>query len=150
MFFRSTNIMLALRCSSSAKSIADLAAKGDGKLLFLAPDAARTGKELEAAFYFAKEAHAAGTNISNSRAKEALLFLACEMNFSSALSKAGAASPKDFVLVSEKKIPLAELKKKLMLTKAKPLALPEFGKKRGSYFEAELAIERMALARVKN
>ncbi|MEM2138464.1 MAG: hypothetical protein QW568_05230 [Candidatus Anstonellaceae archaeon] len=142
--------MLVLRCSSSAKSIAELAAKSGEELLFLAPDAAKTEKELEAAFYFAREAVGSGTGISDTMAKEALLFLSCEMNFSSALKKVGASSPEDFVLVSEKKIPLARLKKELMLVSAKAMKLPELGKRVGGYTEGELAIERMALARVKN
>jgi hypothetical protein len=72
------------------------------------------------------------------------------MNFSSALSKVGAKSVKDFILVSEKDLPISKLKKELMLTKMKIVELPEFGKKSGPYYEGELAIEKMALARVKN
>ncbi len=162
--------MPILRCSSSAKSIAELAAKSNGELLFLAPDAVKTKKELETALYLAKEAFANGTNISDGVAKEALLFFACETNFSAALEKAGAKDAKDFVLVSGKDIPIAKLKKELRLTSAKPMKLSEFGmkksekdffrsgmgnanstkKKIGGYFEGELAIEKMALARGKN
>lgn len=145
--------MLILRCSSSTKSVHEIVrlAEANGwRLLFLTPSAAKTKKEIEAAFYLAKQASETGTNISDSLAKEALLFLACEMNFSSALEKAGAKTAKDFVLVCEKSIPIAELKKGLMLTKAKAVKLPEFGKKRGGYTEGELAIERMALSRIKN
>ncbi len=179
--------MQILRCSSSAKSIAELAAKSKG-LLFLSPSAVKTAKELEFAFYLAREAFADRTSISNDLAKEALLFLACETNFSSAVEKIGAKSAKDFVLVSGKRMPLAKLKKEMLLTKIASVSLPELGmkksgkdffrsgmsmrilrskmhqtsrqsamlkanstqKKKGGYFEGELAIERMALARVKN
>jgi tRNA threonylcarbamoyladenosine modification (KEOPS) complex Cgi121 subunit len=145
--------MLILRCSSSASSVHSLVGIADSQgwgILFLKPDAARTRKELEAAFYLANEAFAAKGNISAKMANEAMLFLACEMNFTSAAKKVGATDAKDFLLVSEKDLPVAVLKKKLMLAKIAPLKLPEFGKKKNGYTEGELAIERMALARVKN
>lgn len=142
--------MRILRCASTAKTIGELAARAEWELLFLSPGAAKTKKGLEAAFLLAKEAFADGTNVSDGVAKEALLFLANEMNFSSALKKVGAASAKDFLLVSEKNLPVAKLKKELKLVKMKKISLPEWGKKIGGYFEAELAIEKMALARVKN
>jgi tRNA threonylcarbamoyladenosine modification (KEOPS) complex Cgi121 subunit len=121
-----------------------------GAVLLLSPKIVRTGKELEAAFYLAKEAFAGKENIASSVAKEALLFLACETNFSSAIRKVGAASPDDFVIVAEGKIPSAKLKKLLKLTRAEALKLTEWGKKKGNYFEGELAVERMATARIRN
>ncbi len=150
---RTAKSMLALRCSSSASSIHSLVKIADSQgweILFLNPKSVCTRKGLEAAFCLAKGAFAAKENISAKPANEAMLFLACEMNFSSAAKKVGAANSKDFVLVSEKEIPAAKLKKILLLTKFAPLRLSEFGKKVNGYFEGELAIERMALSRVKN
>ena len=144
--------MMVLRCSSDAESMGELVELGAslGEFLFLAPKAVRTGKELEAAFAMARGAFAEGRNLSPKVQNEAMLFLACETNFSSAARKAGAISPDDFVLVSEKKIPSSELKAKLKLTRAQALALSEWGAKKGGYTERELAIEKMALARIKN
>ena len=144
--------MLILRCSSSASSVHELLGLGEnlGSLLFLSPKAVRTAKELEFAFYLAKESFKEGSNVSKKLSNEAMLFLANETNFSSAARKVGTASVDDFVLVSEEKIPVAKLKKKLLLTRAASLALSGWGKKMGDYFEAELAIERMALARIRN
>ena len=141
--------MMVLKCSSSAASIGDLVGKGGGAL-FLAPSAVKTKKELKFAFYLAQEAFRTKENISKKPANEAVLFLACETNFTSAAKKIGARSARDFVLVSQKKIPLARLKKELLLTSAKPLKLPEWGRKRGHYSEGELAVEKMALARIRN
>lgn len=144
--------MMVLRCSSDAESVKELVELGAslGELLFLAPKAVRTGKELEAAFAMARDAFSEGRNLSPKVQNEAMLFLACETNFSSAMRKVGAASPDDFVLVSEKKITSAELKAKLLLTRAQSLALSEWGEKKGGYFEGELAVEKMALARIRN
>ena len=119
-------------------------------MLVLNPDAARTEKELAFAFYLAKEEFAAKTAISDKLVNEAMLFLANETNFTSAAKKVGAKETKDFVLVIEKDVPLVKLKKEMMLTKIKRLSLQEWGKKQGIYFEGELAIERMALARIRN
>lgn len=141
--------MMALRCSSSAESLNALVRRGKG-MLFLAPAAVKTSKELEFAFYLAGEAFRTGKNISSKPENEALLFLACETNFSSAARKVGARSPKDFVLVCRKRLPVAELKRRLLLTSAKPLRLPEWGKKKGHYYEGELAVEKTALARIRN
>lgn len=141
--------MLILRCSSSAASIHELVKAAEG-MLVLSPSAARTAKELEFAFHLAKEEFAAHTALSGKLVNEAMLFLANETNFTSAAKKVGAESTEDFVLVSEKNIPLAKVKKDLMLTSAKALKLPEWGKKKGKYYEAELAIEKMATARIRN
>jgi tRNA threonylcarbamoyladenosine modification (KEOPS) complex Cgi121 subunit len=144
--------MLVLRCSSEAKSIGELikAAEQLGNILLISPAAARTKKELEAAFAMAREAFAKKSNLSPKLQNEAMLFLACETNFSSAIRKVGAASPDDFVLACERKIPLSKLKTALKLVSAQKLALPEWGKKKGKYTQAELAIEKMALSRIKN
>jgi len=119
-------------------------------MLVLSPSAAKTKKELEFAFFLAAEAFREKANLSPKLANEAMLFLACETNFASAVRKIGAKSVRDFVLVREKGIPLARLKKKLMLVEIKRLALPEWGKKKGGYREGELAAERMATARIRN
>jgi len=144
--------MMVLRCSSDAVSINELVALGEGlgEFLFLAPKAVRTGKELEAAFAMARSAFDEGRNLSPKVQNEAILFLAQETNFSSAARKIGAASPDDFILVSEAKIPIAKLKAKLRLARAQSLKLSEWGGKKGGYLEGELAIEKMALARIKN
>ncbi len=145
--------MMVLRCSSRAESVNGLVGLGaafPGALLFLKAGAARTKKGLKFAFYLAGEAFMARENISGKMANEALLFLACETNFTSAARKIGARSARDFVLVSRKRIPLAKLTRELLLTSAKPLALPEWGKKSGHYYEGELAVERMATARIRN
>ena len=144
--------MLLLRCSSSAKSVNELLRLGgrfEG-MLFISPKAVRSRKELEAAFALASAAFREKTNISPKLSNEALLFLACETNFASAARKAGTSSTDDFAIVSQEKIPIATLRKKLLLAKAETINLGEWGKKKGAYFEAELAIERMALSRIKN
>jgi tRNA threonylcarbamoyladenosine modification (KEOPS) complex Cgi121 subunit len=110
----------------------------------------RTIFELEAAFYLAGRAFEEKSNISSKLSNEALLSLAREMNFASALRKIGAKSAHGFVLVCAKNVPLAKVKKELALTSAKRLALSRMGKKKGGYFEAELAVEEMALARARN
>src|SRR3989344_5304106 len=89
-------------------------------------------------------------NVADSVAKEAMLFLACETNFSSAVRKVGAASQDDFVVVAEGKIPSAKLKKALKLIRCEQLSLTEWGKKKGNYFEGEIAVEKMALSRIRN
>lgn len=144
--------MMVLRCSSDASGMNELVKLGEGlgELLFLAPKAVRTGKELEAAFAMARSAFAEGRNLSPKVQNEAMLFLAHETNFSSAARKVGAASPDDFVLVSEGKIPIARLKAKLLLPRAQTLVLSEWGGKKGGFTEGELAIEKMALARIRN
>ncbi len=144
--------MMVLRCSSDAAGINELVelGEGSGEFLFLAPKAVRTGKELEAAFAMARSAFDEGRNLSPKLQNEAMLFLAQETNFSSAARKIGAASPDDFILVSEAKIPIAKLKAKLKLTRAQALKLSEWGGKKGGYLEGELAVEKMALARIKN
>ncbi len=144
--------MQVIRCSSDAAGINELVQLGEGlgELLFLAPKAVRTEKELEAAFAMARSAFDEGRNLSPKVQNEAMLFLAQETNFSSAARKIGAASPDDFILVSEAKIPIAKLKAKLRLTRAQSLKLSEWGGKKGGYLEGELAIEKMALARIKN
>ena len=145
--------MIVLRCGSSEKDMAALVRESGSipcALLFLKPDAVKTGKELEFAFYLAKEAFKNKGNISGKIANEALLFLSCQTNFSSAVKKIGATDGGDFLLACEKDIPLAELKKALRLEKAEKMKLPEWGKKRGAYSEGELAVEKMALARIRN
>jgi tRNA threonylcarbamoyladenosine modification (KEOPS) complex Cgi121 subunit len=106
--------------------------------------------ELVFAFGLARRAFDGRNNISRKLSNEALLFLARETNFASALRKIGASSPRSFALVCEKSLPLARVKKALALTSAKKLALSKMGKKKGAYFEGELAAEGMALARVRN
>ncbi len=144
--------MMVLRCSSAAKSMQELVGLSSsiGDLLLISPSAARTEKELEACFRLARESFASGGNLSPKLANEALLFLSREVNFSSATRKVGAASPDDFVLVCPGRVPIARLKAKLKLTCAQSLALSEWGEKKGGYSEAELAIEAMALSRIRN
>ena len=111
--------MIVLRCSSAVEYMHEIVAAAErlGTVLLLSPKAVRTGKELEFAFYLAKEAFAAKENVSGKLSNEAMLFLARETNFSSAVRKVGAAHPSDFMLVCEGKIPSAKLKKVLKLTK---------------------------------
>ena len=110
----------------------------------------KTGLELEAAFYLAARAFEEKIGISGKLSNEALLFLARETNFASALRRVGATDARSFVLVCGKNVPLAKVKRKLGLTSAKKIALSRMGKKKGAYFEAERAVEGMALARVRN
>ncbi|VVB99171.1 Uncharacterised protein [uncultured archaeon] len=152
MFHQTKLSMMVLRCSSSFTDIHGLvkAASALGDVLVLSPKAVKTEKALEMAFFLARNAFEETENISSKLSNEAMLFLACEINFESALRKVGAASPDDFVLVSEKAIPSARLKKTLFLTRAQTLPLSEWGNKMGAYSEGELAIEKMALARIRN
>ena len=110
----------------------------------------KTGLELEAAFYLASRAFEEKSNISGKISNEALLFLSREMNFASALRRIGATDARSFVLVCEKDVPLAKVKRELGLTSAKKIALSRMGKKKGAYFEGERAVEQMALARARN
>ncbi|MCX6772847.1 MAG: hypothetical protein NTV88_03715 [Candidatus Micrarchaeota archaeon] len=144
--------MMVLRCSSAAKDMHELLAAAEklGAVLLLSPKAVKTKKELEFAFYLAKEAFATKVNVSGKITNEAMLFLSCETNFSSAVRKMGAAHPDDFLLVSEKKVPSAKLKKTLKLTRCEQIVLTEWGNRKGAYSEGELAIEKMALARIMN
>jgi tRNA threonylcarbamoyladenosine modification (KEOPS) complex Cgi121 subunit len=147
--------MLCLSCKSSGEKLAQVVA--DAKRLpcacmLLAPEAVRgrTSLEISFAFYLARRAFSEKRNISQKIQNEALLFLSCESNFASALRSAGATDAGDFVLVCEKSLPVAKVKTALSLTFAKKIALPGWGKKKGHYTEAELAIEKMALARARN
>lgn len=145
--------MIALCCRSSERDIAALVKAGSAipcALLFLRPDAVKSKKELEFAFFLAREAFKNKDNISGKIANEALLFLSRETNFSSAIRKIGATDGRDFLLACEKNVPLAKLKKILRLEKAEKAELPEWGKKIGAYSEGELAVEKMALARIRN
>jgi len=110
----------------------------------------KTGLELEAAFYLAARAFEEKCNISTKLSNEALLFLAREMNFASALRKIGATDAREFVFVCGEDVPMAKVKKTLGLAKAEKIALSRMGKKKGAYFEGERAVEEMALARVRN
>ncbi|MFA5929432.1 MAG: hypothetical protein WC861_00965 [Candidatus Micrarchaeia archaeon] len=146
--------MLALACSSE-RPLGAIVTAAEGlqtPCLLLSPEAmrGRTGLELEAAFYLASRAFEEKGNISGKMSNEALLFLAREMNFASALRRIGAKDARAFVLVCEKSIPVAKVKRELGLVKAKKIALSRMGRKKGAYFEAELAVEQMALARARN
>ena len=146
--------MQVLLCSSE-KPLHAIVGSAEGlgaPCLLLSPEAMRgkTGLELEAAFHLAARAFEEKSNISGKMANEALLFLAREMNFASALRRVGAKSAHSFVLVCEKDVPLARVKRELGLVKASRVKLSRMGKKKGAYFEGELAIEQMALARVRN
>ncbi|MCX8194868.1 MAG: hypothetical protein N3G22_02060 [Candidatus Micrarchaeota archaeon] len=141
--------MLVLRCSSSVKRVEELCRLAGKEALILSPDAPKTKMELEAAFYLASQAFKHKKNISSSPSKEALLFLACETNFSSAVRKVGAKSPSDFLLVAKKSLPVGKLKKKMRLLSAKKVGLPAEGKKIAKYTEGELAVEKMATARIR-
>ena len=146
--------MLILRCSSEKPlgAIVEAAEALGAPCLLLSPAAMRgkTGMEIEAAFYLAARAFEEKSNISRKVSNEALLFLAREMNFASALREMGAKSARDFVLVCGKNVPLARVKRELGLASAKKLALSRMGRKKGNYFEGELAAEQMALARARN
>jgi len=146
--------MLLLRCSS-AKPLTVLVGSAEAlctPVLLLSPRAIRGKSEMETAFAFhlAKRAFEEKSNISSKPSNEALLFLAREMNFASALRKIGAKNARDFVLACGKDMPIAKVKKELGLTSAKRIELPKMGKKKGNYFEAERAVEQMALARIRN
>ena len=146
--------MLLLRCSS-AKPLGALVSSAEtlgAPCLLLSPRAVegKSRMEMEFAFYLARRAFEGKINISGKMANEALLFLAREMNFASALRRIGAKDARDFVLVCEKNVPLAKVKREMGLTKAKRIALPKMGKRKGGYFEGERAAEQMALARVRN
>jgi len=146
--------MLALMCSSDKPLAAIVRSAGmlRAPCLLLSTEAmeGKAGMELEAAFYLAARAFEEKSNISGKISNEALLFLAREMNFASALRKIGAKDAREFVLVCEKNVPLAKVKRELGLTSAKKIALSRMGKKNGAYFEGERAVEEMALARVRN
>ena len=146
--------MLALMCSSD-KPLAMIVRSAEtlhAPCLLLSAEAVegKTGLEIEAAFHLAARAFEEKSNISGKMSNEALLFLAREMNFASALRKFGAKDARAFVFVCEKNILVARVKKALALTSAKKIVLPRMGKKNGAYFEGELAVEQMALARVRN
>jgi len=144
--------MLVLRCSSKEKSMDKLlkmAQKVPYALLFLKPAAAKTKAELEFAFFLARGTIKSRKSISAKLANEAMLFLSGETNFSSAVRKIGAKKTSDFVLVAERDLKLAKLKKALNLKKAKAHKLSAWGKKRKNYSQGELAIEKMAISRIK-
>ena len=146
--------MQVLLCSSEKplNAIVEAAEGLKTPCLFLSTTAiaGKTGLELEAAFYLASRAFDEKSNISSKLSNEAMLFLARETNFASALRKIGATDARMFVLVCEKNAPIAEVKKKLGLSTAKIISLSRMGKKKGAYFEGELAVEQMALARARN
>ncbi|MFA6214893.1 MAG: hypothetical protein WC717_06500 [Candidatus Micrarchaeia archaeon] len=146
--------MLCLACSSE-KPLGEAVAAAGALLppcILLSPKAAggMTGMELEAAFCLARRAFEEERNISGKLSNEALLFLAREMNFASALRKIGAKDGRDFVFVCEKAVPVAKVKRALGLSKAKRIPLSRMGRRMGAYFEGELAVEGMALARIRN
>ena len=146
--------MLALMCSSGKPlhAVVESAEALFAPCLLLSPEAmkGRTGLELEAAFYLAARAFEEKSNISSKLSNEALLFLAREMNFASALRRVGAKHAREFVLVCGKNVPVARVKKELGLVKASRMKLSRMGKKKGAYFEGELAVEQLALARSRN
>ena len=146
--------MLLLRCSS-AKALGALVSSAEAlfaPVLLLSPRAieGKSLMEMEFAFYLARRAFEEKSNISSKLSNEALLFLARETNFASALRRVGANDARLFVLVCEKNVPLAKAKRELGLTSAKKIALSRMGKRKGAYFEAERAAEGMALARARN
>ena len=146
--------MQVLSCSSEKPlgAIVEAAEALKTPCLFLSTKAieGKTGLELEAAFYLASRAFDGKSSISGKLSNEALMFLAREMNFASALRRMGADDAREFVFVCEKNVPVAKVKKELGLTAAKKIALSRMGRKKGAYSEGELAVERMALARARN
>ena len=146
--------MQVLLCSSEKPlgAIVEAAEALRAPCLLLSPEAmkGKTGLELEAAFYLAARAFEEKSNISSKLSNEALLFLAREMNFASALRRIGATDAREFVLVCEKNVPLVKVKRELGLKSAKKIKLSRMGRKKGAYFEGELAVEQMALARARN
>ena len=146
--------MQVLLCSSEKPlgAIVEAAEALRTPCLLLSPEAmeGKTGLELEAAFHLASRAFEEKRNISSKLSNEALLFLAREMNFASALRKIGAKNARGFVLVCEKDVPVAKVKREMGLASAKKITLPRMGKKKGAYFEGERAVEEMALARGRN
>jgi len=147
--------MQILRCGSDAANVRELVSLSESAglpALFLSVSAASkmTGAEIEFAFYLAEESFKSNGNLSGKKTNEALLFLACETNFSSAARKIGAADPSDFVLALKEKVSPKKLQKALKLVRAEEMRLPKWGKKKGDYTQGELAIEQMALARVRN
>jgi len=146
--------MQVLLCSSE-KPLGAIVEAAEGLMVpcfLLSPEAmhGKTGMELEAAFYLAARAFKGKSNISTKLSNEAMLFLAREMNFASALRKIGATDARAFVLACGKSVPLAKVKRKLWLSSAKKMHLSRMGRKKGAYFEGERAVEEMALARVRN
>jgi len=146
--------MLLLRCSSERQlpALVSSAEALGAPVILLSPRAieGKSGMEMKFAFYLARRAFEGKSNISSKLSNEALLFLAREMNFASALRKIGAKDAHGFVLVCEKNLPIARVKKALALTSAKKIALTKMGKKKGAYSEGERAVEQLALARVRN
>ena len=147
--------MMCLRCKSNGEPLVALVKKAEClpcDCMLLSPEAVmgRTSLEMSFAFYLARRAFYEKRNISQKVQNEALLFLTCESNFASALRKAGAYSGNDFVLACEKNLPITKVKAALSLAFAKRIALPVRGTKKGKYTEAELAIEKMALSRIRN
>ena len=146
--------MLALACSTD-KPLFDIVRSAEAlgtpcMMLSIEAIKGKTGLEIEAAFYLSARAFEEKSNISEKHSNEALLFLAREMNFASALRKIGAKDARAFVFVCKETLPLSHVKKALALTSAKKIVLSRMGKKKGAYFKAERAVEGMALARVKN
>jgi tRNA threonylcarbamoyladenosine modification (KEOPS) complex Cgi121 subunit len=146
--------MIALRCQSRLPlhAIVESAEAHLSPALLLCPRAieGKTRMELEFAFCLASRAFEGKSNISAKISNEALLYLSREMNFCSALKRIGADDARDFVFVCEKNVPLSRVKKALGLISAKKIPLSKMGLKMGACFEGELAVEEMALSRVRN
>lgn len=147
--------MRIMRCESNAASVRELVLLSESSglhvLILSFPAVSNmTLAELRFAYYFAKESFLSKTNLSEKKSNEALLFLSCQTNFTSAVMKIGAKNPSDFVLVMEENAFDPKFRKALKIARAKKIKLPEWGKKIGHYTQGELAVERMALARNKN
>ena len=146
--------MMMLRSSSrlGLPALVEAACRLPCACILLSPSSLEGKTEVEFVFSFhlARRAFEEKRNISAKASNEALLFFSREMNFASALRKNGAKDARDFVLVCEKRLPIAQVRETLGLKTAKKISLSRMGKKKGAYFEGELAVEEMALARVKN
>jgi tRNA threonylcarbamoyladenosine modification (KEOPS) complex Cgi121 subunit len=143
--------MQLYECSSKIDDINKLIKLGRLlKVIFLEPGKIATKKEIEAAFFFAKKAMEKKQNISNNIENEVLLFLSRKTNFSSAIKEIGIKNTKKFLILCARRITKKKLKESLLLEKIKKITLPKFGKKIGGYSQAEIAIEAMALSRIKN
>lgn len=149
--------MAFYRCSGGKRGMREIVEDGKGipcPALFLSPQAAKAVGESEAgfAFYLARRAFAEKANISSKLSNEALLFLARQTNFSSAVRKLGAKDAKAFVLVLEEKLAPSKVKKLLGLKSVKLIAKKRAKAARGGelYAKDMLCAEEMALSRIRN
>jgi len=139
--------MAFYRCSSRKASIIGIVKAADAlpcPALFLSMEAAEKASGMEADFSFllARRAFAEKRNVSGKVSNEALLFLARETNFSSAVKKIGARDAGDFVLVLERRLPAPRVKKALGLASVALVAKKKVGRsaRQGAYPKDALGV----------